>query len=203
MANLLVTEGLGGSDDQGLTILGVTPGVGTVDVSFSSAIVLSGDSEDLDNWTITANGASKPVFVLSVSVVGNDIELTTTEHTNAGSYTLQVPRGVVDSTSGVELIPPRSHGYVGIGVLPTIVNVRGIDERTFEVVFSEPVREDDATTPANYTVTGPTSVSVVSGVKVTDVTYSLTTTPQNRLASYTVEVENVRDLVDNSIDTST
>ncbi len=197
--NLLITEGLG-SVELGLVLLSLTPAETSLTLVFESDVILTGDALDPAEWTITPGSGVSPVTVTGVSVVDATVTLTTTEHQDGGAYTLNLPNGIVSAIDGGPFLGPFFVAYTGVGGLPYLIMVKGVDARALDVVFNEAVREDDATTPENYVVIGPNNVTVVAAEKVTDINYRLITTEQDRSASYTLEVYNVRDLADNELD---
>lgn len=199
--SLLVTQGLGSSGLM-LSTLTLTPGVYSLAVQFSSAVILTGDAADFANWVIAPTAGARAVSVLSLEVDDDTVTLTTTEHGDNGEYELTFPSGIFDDDEGAPFAGPFTQEYTGVGTPPTIMNAYSIDARTMDVVFSETVREDDATTITNYAIVGPSTVLVTKAEKVTDVVYRLTTTPMERTESYDVEVENIRDLALNPMDSN-
>lgn len=201
MSNLLITEGLGASDVP-FVVDTITPAPFSVTLVFASPVTRTGDSLNPTKWYIVNGPGAAPVTVQSVVFDGTStITINTTEHKNGGAYTLHIPQGLVDDL-GRPFVGPFDRDYTGVGDLPFIVNAIGVDERALDVVFSEPVNVADAETPGNYTIVGPGNVVVVGAKKVTDNTFRLATTPMERVTTYTVEVENIRDLADNVIDSS-
>lgn len=196
----MITEGLGGSSGA-LTYIAVTPDAESVSIEFSDTIALAGTSEEVSSWSVDEGVGAAPVNVLAVTLSGDGrtVTLTTTEHQVGGEYTLVFPRDIVSDADGTLFSGPYTHDYLGVGELPFITMVKGVDARAIDIVFSEAVLEADALDPANYTVIGPNSVTVTSVAKQTSQSFRLYTTPQDRNESYTIEVRNVRDLANNEI----
>jgi len=197
--NLLVTEGLGATGLP-VVLLSLAPAAQQLVLTFETNIGLTGESLDASKWTVTAGSGITAVSVSGVSAIGNVITLQTTEHQLGGAYTLHIPQGIFESDGeGRPFIGPFDQNYTGVGVQPTLLMVKGVDSRTIEVVFSEKVNAADAVNTSNYVVTGPSTVLVTSVTRITDLTYRVKTTAQNRAASYTLTVSNVRDMANNPL----
>lgn len=197
--NLIVTQGLGSAGGAiALSVLSFTPNPGSLVIVFSDLVSLTGDAASSANWSITPGIGLNPITINSVSVVGNTVTVNTSEH-QTGSYTLNYPQGIVSYLDGSPFVGPFTHVYSNVGVIPFLTMVRGVDARALDVVFSEAVNLQDALTPSNYTITGPSTVTVTSVEKQTDQAFRLNTTVQVRNGSYVLQASNIRDLAGNAI----
>jgi tRNA U54 and U55 pseudouridine synthase Pus10 len=80
---------------------------------------------------------------------------------------------------------------------PFLVMVAGVDARHVDLFMSEEMNDGDMFDVNNYTFSGPGSVQAISVEKLTAQSYRVTTTEQTRGATYTLLLENVRDLEGN------
>jgi hypothetical protein len=218
--SFLITQGLGRPVDGGKSALITTMGLGQwgasdcalsylapllaenngsyVDIIFNANVAISGPAADYTNWDITENSIYADPSISAVEVVsGNRVRLTISEQTALGTYTIQIPTLGVTTDTGSPLVGPFSIDFLGIGVGPDVAMAKALDARTLEVIFTEAVREDDATTVSNYSIAPPLTVS--AAVKVTDLVYRLTTSKQTYGTVYTVTISNIRDLANNPI----
>lgn len=202
MSNLLITEGLG-AEDLPFVIISLVAEPTQLILTFETEVILTGEALEPSKWHIEVPAGARPVTVTGVSVLLNVLTITTTEHQQGINYVLHLPIGIVDGSAGRPYAGAYDLQYVGAGVLPYLITVKGIDARTLDIVFSEAVREDDATNPDNYVIVGPRNVNVISAMKITDLTYRLKTSAMERDANYTVQAFNIRDIANNPIDTDT
>jgi hypothetical protein len=179
-------------------VMNITPAATSVVIEFDDNLALVSDAATASKWKIESAG-NPAVAVTGISVNGKFVTLTTTEHKQGASYTLTIPFYILRLVDGAIMPIGYTQSYTGVGVVPTLVAARGVDARTIEVTFSEPVMESDALTASNYTITAGGSVTVLSVTKVTDITYRLTTTEQARNNAYTIQVSNVRDKAGNPV----
>lgn len=193
---LLITQGLG-SPIIPLAVVPVDVQAHSVSMRFSVDITLTEQSAFLDKWSITSASGTNPIKIVGWSYTGNTVTFTVTEHQNNGSYTVNVPYGVVAKEDGRLYTGPFEIPYTGVGYAPYVIAVRGIDQNTVEVVFSEPVLESTASDPANYSITSP--IKVLEAKKVTDIVYRLRTTPMQVLSQYELVATGVRDLASTPI----
>lgn len=196
---MLITEGLGPESGGGgggpLTVSGVLGVPLGIEVTLSANGALTGDSLLPSKWVVTAGGV--PLTVSAVQIAGTLITLTTNEATDGASYTLSIPQGIADLSSGNPCLGPFVWNFTGDGIAPTAFMAQTIDGRHVRVIFSEPVRADDATVAANYSIDNGLTVSAVS--QETDRNYVLTTSLQVPSVFYTITITNVRDLAGNPV----
>lgn len=196
--NLLVTEGLGATGLP-VVLVSLVPAAQSLVLTFETNVVLTGESAQFNTWSISTSGPT-PVVVTGVSYVGNTVTIQTSEHQLGASYVLHIPQGIFEPDGeGRPFVGPFEQPYTGVGASPSILMVKGVDARTVEIVFSEKVNPVDATTATNYTFAGPGAVSTISAERITDLTYRIKTTAQNRNASYTLTIQNVRDMANNPL----
>lgn len=205
-SSLLNTSGLGDPGDslvpecKALQLLAVESYGPYLILSFSKHLNMDARGLDKNSWLITtADPAAVAVRVLGVTDLGSArIRLDVDEQTKDAIYTVAVPRiGIVD-TVGNAINADEKRNFFGFGVPVSVSLSRSIDARTLEVVFTEGVIEQDAITVSNYSVTP--ALQILKAVKVTDSVYRLTTSKQTELVTYTVTVQNIRDLARNQID---
>lgn len=195
MSNLIVTQGYG--DSEQFVILAVTCTTPSqVTVTFNEPPLLSGGTALAASWSIEATGGAVAVAVQSVQVVGSQVVLTTTQHTDGGAYILHLPDAVV-SVNETVLGSSLDQPYAGVGSFPVVQIVKSVDEFTIEIVFSKPMFEEDATNPDNYSIA--TGVSVVVAEKVTDLNYHLTTTSHVENTLYSLSATGIRDVYLNAV----
>lgn len=169
----------------------------SVEVVYSGTVVLP--SSDPTAWTIETEDDAVVPTVTAVAVDGDTVTLTTTEHTHGAAYALNSSLAIYAEDGIAGLVQPFSDDYTGIGIAPTVVSVRGIDERTLRVSFSEAMLEADALEPESYVLAGPSneaSVTVPEVLAVTKVdarTYDLRTTALLEGTAYSLTVTGLRD----------
>jgi hypothetical protein len=181
-----------------LTIQSVVAIAGQITINFSSVPILTGVSNTPAGWTVSPPmGNFAPVAVLTLSVVGNAVILTTSEQTGGGAYTLNVSQSTIFATNGTAFTGPFGQAFTGVGSPTPIAAAISIDEHTLEVIFTKAVIASDAVNPANY-VLSPT-VPVLSVDILAPNTYRLHTGPQAPGTMYTLTASNIRDLAFNPI----
>lgn len=195
----IVTEGFGPDAGGGgaLTILSTTGIEGGIEVLLSATGILTGDALVPSKWVVVGGGVA--LTVVSVSIIGSLITLTTNEATDGASYTLLVPQGIVDSGTGNPCTGGFVQPFTGAGTAPILSLARSIDARQVEVYFTEAVVEAEALLPANYVITGGGGLSVFAVEKITDTIFQLTTSAQEVALLYTVTASNIHDLAGNLI----
>lgn len=197
--SLLVTLGMGagGGGGGGAFVLNsITPAHKQLTLNMSNTPTISGPAADPASYTLTS-ATGKASTVLSVTAVGNTLVLATTEQTNGQVYTLHIPFiGLVD-ISATDFDGPFSPSFIAVGIAPVIQIVRSVDTRKIDVVFSEAMRSDDATTPANYSISPPLEIKSIE--MLTDYMYRLHTSKQTVGQVYTITASNIRDLANNPI----
>jgi hypothetical protein len=92
---------------------------------------------------------------------------------------------------------PIAYGFGVISGNPHLTKVLAIDARHVRVRFSEIVNTDDALVASNYVITGGGGLAVLAVELETESTYILTTEFQTIGVTYTLTVENIRDLEGN------
>lgn len=201
--SLIITRGLGSQSD--VTGVPVIVDVSLVDsttvrVEFYENVLLEPPSDSIDSWKISRPDGGQTVMVLAVTVSDNIVDIKTTEHSDDVTYVLTVPSlGITSAAFDGKYLGPFAYAYQGFAELPYILMVKGVDQTAIDVVFSEPVVFEEAILPENYVITGPTEVRVLSVSQITDDTFRLITTPQDRLAQYKLAVFNIHDLAGNAI----
>lgn len=194
---LLVSMGFGGP--------GTVPGPGgafqglllvstflNLELQLTEAPTIAGPAADPSQYLLVPTDGGAPATVTAVSISGNDLELTTTEHTTGKHYQLTVPTIGLVSVTNKTYQGPFLFSYVGVGHGPIPLLARSIDARTMEIVFNEALDEASAMNPANYSVAPP--LAIISVVKTgLDTVYRLTTGRQDRGTLYTVTLTNVKN----------
>jgi hypothetical protein len=193
--SFIITQGYGNPGTSNyLTLVSVLQSGGQIDLGFSQPVTISGAAASPTGYTITATDGGVPLIVSSVSVVSGKIRLLTNEPTNGKAYTVYLPlTGILSGSVG--LFGPYNISFIASSVAPYIITAHAVNGRTLEVVFSETVREDDATNVANYSISP--ALDILAAVKVTDTIYRLTTSRQTQNVIYTVTSTNIRDLANN------
>lgn len=212
--NLLLTQGLGSMGDGSPSALLTTAGLGGagapnppaclalqalaaqsyggyIDVIFSAVLApLDGPALLTSSYVITGPSVIQ-VLSLEVLPVGHIIRLYVTDQLTAQPYVLTLPQqGIMDINGNV--LNNYTVNFNGLNI-PTMVQiVKSVDERTLDIVFNEAVFEEDASNPANYSIS-PT-LAVTKAVRLTDFNYRLTTGPQTIGATYNVTVSGLRDI---------
>lgn len=185
-------------EGMSLNLVSVVCGSTQITLTFDQNVVLSDTSSLAASWTIVPDDDELAVTpdVLDVQVVGSAILLATSEHTNGRGYTLRLPAEIYNG-AGHGLITDLEQPYSGVGTYPYIQLLRGVDERTLDIVFSEAMLEDDATDPSLYIVDG--GVEVLGVDVVSPLIYRLTTTKMAAETTYAVSVLAIRDLALNPV----
>lgn len=202
---LLVTEGYGGLGEsviptcKALQVIKLENFGHYLIATFNRPVTVAGPALLPISWSIevvTPDAVDVVISAITQTEV-NQVKINISEQTDGATYKLNVPYvGIVDNVGNV-VQPPYSVEFLGIGVAVTVVLTRSIDARTLEVIFSEAVVPEDALTLSNYYVV-PT-LQILAAAKSTDSIYQLTTSRQDELQSYTITIENIRDLANNSI----
>lgn len=196
--SLLITQGLGPTitgPAVSLQVSSVSSGAGYVNLNFTATLNLQVVNLDVNSFVIT-NTNGTPIQVLSLESPSSGVlKLNTTEQTTGATYTITLPQIGIVSTDGMPLTNPYSVTFIGTGLPPVNLLTRSIDARTVHVIFSEAVREEDATQVANYSFTP--ALTVFSVTKITDRQYELKTSKQEDATSYTLQINNIRDLANN------
>ncbi|CAB4127333.1 hypothetical protein UFOVP75_144 [uncultured Caudovirales phage] len=186
MSSLLVTQGLGTSAVTLLILSATMTSPTNVDVAFSGNVFLNSHALDPTNWSIATSPS-----VTNVVVDGTIVHLTVTPHDAGSSYIVTAPTGITNG-DGQDLSSPFTASYTGVGSVVVLNSVRGVDIRTVDIVFNLPVVKSQALDPANYAITGPSPVQVLSVAYQTDHDFRLTTTAQLLSSAYTITVSNVQ-----------
>jgi len=155
-------------------------------------------AENPQNYSIS-NG----VQVLAAVLDDNEtvVHLLTTTHQAGVNYTLTV-QGVMDK-DGNEVRSGSAQNYFiqdsgPDSVPPSLLYAGIVDARTVDVVFNEPVEKASAENPSNFDITG--GIVVESAVLLSNQSIvRLTTSDHQDGASYTMSVNNIRDLAGNTI----
>lgn len=175
-----------------LQSVGVTPGL--IQFFFKNPLILMGDAANSIKWKITTT--SYPVAITDITVNNGTLAISTTEMRTGGIYTVNFPFGVVDSLTG-SLLQLTTYDVVGVGSPPNVSKIVVIDSRTLDIYFDSDVNVGDATTVNNYVITP--ALSIQSIVQVGSNQYRILTAKQTSGVSYTIEVNNIKDLAGNTI----
>lgn len=196
----LVTIGLGPPEGSGgggaFVISSITPALKLLTLHMSNFPTIDGPAADPASYILTSL-IGKSATVTGLDISGQDLILTTTEMTNGQTYTLHMPTQGLISTSDDKFEGPFSPSFIGVGASPGINMVRSVTVRKLDVIYSEAMREDDATDPANYQISPPLEIKNIK--MITSFWYQLTTSKQTVGQSYNVIVTNVRDIANNPI----
>lgn len=145
-------------------------------------------------WVFSGPGSA--VTATTVSVAGPVLTIYHSEPTDGSSYNLAIPAAAI-KTSGRPISIPSFTSFTGLGYKPIVYAATPIDATHVTIQFSEPVNSTDALTTTNYTIT-PT-LAVVDVVQNNPSNYTLEVAEQTPETQYTIDVENVRDLLNNEI----
>jgi hypothetical protein len=201
--SFVITEGLGGTVGGGggpsLQIVSISANPTSILITFNNNITVAGLASVPTNWTITPSGGASPVYVTGLSSGPTTITLSITEATIGGSYSLNIPFGVVRQSDGSPLIPPYAQVFAGAGVAPTLVQIITTnDARTFDCLFSEAVVESEALDKVNYLIVPTLTIDTIT--KVTENRYQIKTIEAFVPSQlYTVTASNIHDLYQNLI----
>ena len=89
-------------------------------------------------------------------------------------------------------------------IAPLVSFVTATSTTAVDVIFSEAVEETTAETIANYTITGSATLAVTAATLAIDKkTVSLTTASQSKNKTYTITIQNIKDLSGNVMTTQT
>lgn len=168
-----------------------------INLTFDKNIALSSLAAIASNWTITTVGGNTPLVVSSIQVTGNTVRLNINEASDGGAYTIHLPTAGIESTVGDIYLGPFVYNFIAVGVPPYIANAISVDTFTVRVFYSEAVVEADAVIIGNYGVSPP--LTIYSVTPETASVYVLTTSAQTPGQSYTLTVNNVRDLHNNPV----
>lgn len=187
--------GGGGPVPPPLPVLVVTPN--TLTLTWGVAILLTVVGSVPANWVVN-DILGQPVTVNGVNQLDpNTVELTTSEMTFGGTYSLDVPAGAVQTDP---LGVPNSFvnlPFVGDGVMPSLVSAVPQSSTTVLATFSEPVVVIEASVFTNYSFdNGLLSVSVAY-VSATE--YLVTTSVMHPTTIYTMSVSGIHDLAGNVV----
>jgi len=173
--------------------------VGSVTVVSSTSIKLNlDDSVTSDatwttagNYTITASGGAVAVSVSSAAITdaGLSITLTTSEHTNGGSYNI--------AWAGLANITNDNDPYTGTSTPPVVSSAAMTAGKVIRVTFSKSMTNNAAlTTVGNYIISGMT----VSGVVRVDATrVDVTMTERIPAANSAITVNGPQDTALNPV----
>jgi len=143
------------------------------------------------NYTITASGGAVAVSVSSAAITdaGLSITLTTSEHTNGGSYNI--------AWAGLTNITNDNDPYTGTSTPPVVSSAAMTAGKTIRVVFSKSMSNNAAlTTTGNYLISGMT----VSGVVRVDATrVDVTMTERIPAANSAITVNGPQDTALNPV----
>jgi hypothetical protein len=122
------------------------------------------------------------------------------------NYTVTAP-GTLTDLAGNVITGTLSRSFNGRGTRPFVHDVVSKEETIgkVKVFFSETVKQvsalnaNDALRPANYSISGPTPVTVLSVAALTASAVELTVTGQAAGKDYTLTIANVEDLANNAI----
>lgn len=168
-----------------------------IELTFNHPITLIGPALLAEYWSITETGSNAPMAVTSVTYAGSVITVYFTEGTGGAGYTLNLPfTGIRDNLDTV-FAGPFTRSFNAVGVPPYIAQASSLDAFHVRVVFSEPVIVSDALTAGNYGIVP--SITVYSVYQETPLNFVLVTSEQTTGTSYTVTVNNVRDLKQNPV----
>jgi hypothetical protein len=181
--------------DVPVTVSALVPSVVSVvaaplllSVTFAQDVTLTVAGTNPSNWVVTGPGGA---VVLTVSVLGSVVTLSTTAQNNGGSYYLVVAQGLVQNSFPYEN-PAANMAFTGVNSPLTVTGCRIIDATDVVVIFSRTVIPSTATVPANYVFSPPLLVDVVE--RISDTQYLLRTGRQQPNQTYSVTVSNVQAL---------
>jgi len=186
----------------------------TVRVTFSEPMDPSSGVLDLGNYTLTAGVGAVTRSISSVQPDDVDgpsyVDLTLDGEMTIGTanYMVEVDAGFTDAV-GNPIDGSLSRTFDGRGTRPFIADARTSETEVakLRVIFSEAVKQvsagnaNDALNPANYTITGPSTVTVTGVASLSSSMVELSVVGQRAgLGRYTVQVENVEDLANNAVE---
>jgi hypothetical protein len=149
------------------------------------------------SYTIIPPPLGGAVSVVSVALTDSThLELTTTDQQSGANYQLNVPQGVVQTTSFIANAA-TSVFFTGNNVPLSIADYRLIDSTDIIVIYSRPVQPSTATVLPNYVFVPPLTVNRV--LRITDAQYLVKTSTMQPSTSYTLTVSDVLALDGSSI----
>lgn len=189
--NLLLTQGLGAMEFQ---VLDAQSFGLYIDVEFNAVLApLSGPALLPSSYVITGPSVVQVGF-LEVLPAGHTIRLHVPDQLSAQPYILTLPQqGILDANGNA--LTSFIVNFSGQSVPTTLQIVKSVDERTIDIVFSEAVLEEDASNPANYSISP--ALAVTKATRITDFNYRLTTAPQTIGVTYDVTISGIRDIQGN------
>jgi hypothetical protein len=198
----LVTLGLGDTSGGGGTPISISSVVGASNLATVNCAgatpVLIGGALDKSNWVITNNSSGDHLMVGTVTVVGDTIELITSEQVNGATYIVNIPTtGIISLTDGTACIGPFTPTFTGVGTNPAILMIQSVDARHVNVLFNVPVNNLDALNTNNYV--GDNGLTITASTKLSDSIFQLTTSRQVVGTAYTITASNIRDFSGNYV----
>lgn len=182
----------------GMVVARITPSDRLLVIEFTDSVVLTPTGQDPASWAIGAvSPGAAPVSVTGLTVDLKRVILATTQFTGTETYALRLPTAEIASVNGDLYNGSASINFIGTGHYPSVLGTRIIDARHIDVIFSEDVKTETATIPANYAFEPPLEVSGVT--RLNGSTYRLTVVGFRSSQLYTMTVTGVRDLANNLI----
>jgi hypothetical protein len=162
-----------------------------VSVNFDTPPTLLGPAADKTVWSIIGPNA-QVITINTLNIIGTSVVLSTTEMSNGVTYTISIPPSYITSSSGLFWTGPFVKTFTGVGGAPFIQNVKPIDGRTIEIMFSENVNKYDALNIANYSIDH--GLVVLGAQQISPSIFRLITSLQVSSTNYTVTASNIRDI---------
>jgi len=159
---------------------------------------LGGGSVSVTTTGVTPGPGAHPTYV--------DLTLDKSLTIGTANYRLTVSASIKDAAGNTMSNSGRSQDFNGNAIRATIASVSSYPSNleSLRVIYSKAVKQvspsnpDDALNPSNYSITG--GVAVSSAVSVSSTQVELQVTGQQNGHSYTLTVENVKDLSNNEVD---
>lgn len=202
----LTAVGPGGQIESSLliTVLGLVDGFAINQivpshqkVTLTAPVSLKDNKQSITDWSITQTGVDTAIVsVNDVRINGDTITIDTTEQTQGGSYTLNIPCRYILNSLGTQQCVTQTLNFTGVGESPKVFNITVDPDRNYlDVIFDEDMYAPDALDPGNYLLDNGASVSYV--VQLNAASYRLYTTPLTPNVTYNLTT-NVRDIYFNA-----
>jgi hypothetical protein len=149
------------------------------------------DECDITNWSVTNVPGISAVTVERISVDGDEITIYTSEQTQGGLYTLNLPYRFILNDTGTQQCTTATMNFTGTGIGIKVHHIEvGSTWDYVDVTFDEDAYDVDALDHNNYLIAG---ITIYSVIKLVNKSYRLSTSRLDPNTPYTL-VANVRDI---------
>jgi len=163
-----------------------------VDVTFSEEVDQA-SAQDPQNYAIN-NGVNVLVAILNINL--KTVHLSTTTHEANINYTITINNVLDRANPANKIISDSQYDYIyqpDDNIPPQIIRAEAINGTSVDIIFSEALDRESAEQRGNYQISGGISI-IQAALDQNRKTVHLTTTAHESGKSYSVTVNNVKDL---------